>query len=91
MQLVPDLATFDTPASLEFLDNVGGLRLLMALRTAAQDPSAKGILKNGSKQSNFRCLFFFRILKSSLEVLSRRLSLSTSRMTMSTSFDLIPR
>ncbi len=72
--LRPELETFSTTASLEFLDNVGGetdtvivfptvrflssllsgLRLLMALRTAAADPTSKEMVANAIKSVVFR-------------------------------------
>ena len=52
--LKPEWATFTTTASLEFLDNVGGLRLLMALRSAAADPTAKSMVAAAVKSVVFR-------------------------------------
>jgi hypothetical protein len=52
--LLPEWSTFTTTPSLEFLDNVGGLRLLMALRTAAADPTSKSMVASAIKTVVFR-------------------------------------
>jgi len=54
VRLRPELDTFTTVASLEFLDNVGGLRLLMALRTCAFDATSKRMVANAIKTVTFR-------------------------------------
>lgn len=51
--LKPDLASFTTPTSLEFLDNVGFLRLMMAIRTAAADPTSKEMIGKALKVVTF--------------------------------------
>jgi hypothetical protein len=51
--LRPKLETFTTPASCEFLDNVGGLRLLMAVRTVAMDPTSKQLVAAALKTVTF--------------------------------------
>jgi len=50
ISLEPVLSSFDTTGSLEFLDNVAFLRLLMALRTAAAEPTSKQIVKDNLKR-----------------------------------------
>jgi hypothetical protein len=54
LQLLPDIDTFTTTASLDFLDNIGGLRLLMALRTVALEPTAKDMVAKSMKKVVFR-------------------------------------
>lgn len=49
-----ELDTFTTVASLEFLDNVGGLRVLMALRSCAADATAKAMVAAAIKTITFR-------------------------------------
>jgi len=53
IELVIDFPTFDTAESVEFLDNVGFLRLLMALRQACVDAPTTELVRAGLKKVIF--------------------------------------